>query len=82
MNCEIEVIVDILDGIVNDLSSKPKASLNFVLSDLKKLPEDDLDISELMKIQGDLEGVSLMPNLDSYSRNEIINVLSMFEMLF
>jgi len=82
MNPEIEEIVDILEGIVNDLSLKPRTNLSLVIEQLKKLPEENIDVSELMKIQEDLEMVSLMPSIDSYSRNEIINVLSMFEMLF
>jgi len=81
MNLEIEEIVEILEGLVDDLSSKPKLALSNVIAELKEIP-DEFEISDLMKIQEDLESVSLMANLDSFSRNEIINVLSMFETLF
>lgn len=81
MDLEIENIVESLENIVFDLSLRPREKLSNVIVELKKLP-DEFETSDLMKIQEDLELISLMQNIDSYSRNEIINVLSIFETLF
>ena len=80
MDEQIQEIVDTLDMLVEDLPFKPKQKLSEIISELESL-NDDFDTNELMKIQDDLEGVSNMGNLDSYSRNEIINVLSVIETL-
>ncbi|MCA9496756.1 MAG: hypothetical protein KC589_07440 [Nanoarchaeota archaeon] len=72
-------IVDTLEMLLDDLPLKPKTLLSEIIAEIKAM--EDFDTSEFMKIQDDLEVVSNMPCLDSFSRNEIINVLSLIETL-
>ena len=80
MDENISEIVDSLEFLVDDLPSKPKQKLQEIIDSLNTL-DDEFETNELMKIQDDLEVVSNMANVDSFSRNEIINVLTLIETL-
>lgn len=78
MNPEVDQICEILEELLDELPLKAKEELEKVLDLLKKRP---LDIEDLMRIQDDLEVISSIPNIDNFSRNEIINAISSLEML-
>jgi hypothetical protein len=77
MEDEILDIVEILESLFEDISYKAKADLEVAIAMLKK----PLDQEGLIKVQDQLEMVTSVSNLDSYTRNEIMNVLSIIESL-
>lgn len=72
-------IVEILESLLEDLPFKPKEELHKVILTLKK---NSLDSETLMKIQDDLEMISSMSSIDSFSRNEIINIVTEIESIY
>ncbi len=74
----IEFFIEVLEQLTPDMPNKPKTDL-LVAIDMLKNFKDSLEY--LLKVQDQLEYVSNLPNLDSYSRNEIMNVLSELEFL-
>lgn len=79
MDATLSEIVDTLEMLLEDLPSKPKVKLQEIIEEFSSLEE--VEPSRIMKIQDDLELLSTSSNLDSFSRNEIINVLSLIETL-
>lgn len=77
MENEIIEIVEILETLLEDIPYKAKNDLEVAIVMLKK----PLDQEGLIKVQDQLEIVTSVSNLDSYSRNEIMNVLSIIESL-
>lgn len=75
----IENIVEILDSLLEDLPFKVKEELSLVI---KVLKNNSLDNEKLMKIQDDLEMISNMGSIDSFSRNEIINIVTEIESIY
>lgn len=75
---QLEEILEVLESLdVDELPVKAKEVFLSVIGKLRKIPH--LDREELFKVQDDLELLSSMPNIDSYTRNEIMNVLSTLE---
>lgn len=72
-------IIDTLEMLLEELPFKPKSMLMEIIDEIKAM--EDFDTSEFMKIQDELEVVSNMSCIDSFSRNEIINVLTLIETL-
>lgn len=79
MNDEIEYFVDILESLVEDLSSKPKEQLRKIISTMKK---DSLLDEDLIKIQEDLEQFTAVFKIDSFTRTEIMNIITEIEVLY
>ena len=79
---EIGQIIEILESLYDDLPLKAKNELVSVVEALKKLDEEKLDKDKLMAIEDNLEFISNISNIDFYTRNEIINVLSTIESLY
>lgn len=80
MNSQIEEIVEVLEMILEDsLPYKVDTKLTEIVRDLKK---EELPSDTLMRIQDDLEMISATSNLDDFSRNEIINVVTLIETIY
>lgn len=80
MNAQIEEIVEVLEMILEDsLPFKVDTKLKEIVLDLKN---ENLSSETLMKIQDDLEMISATSNLDDFSRNEIINVVTLIETIY
>jgi len=73
----VDEIVETLEMLLDDMALKPKIRLNEIIENLK----GSLDLEKVLKIQDDLEHFSNTANIDSYTRNEIMNVLSLFDNL-
>jgi len=78
MENQFEEIVELLEGIVGDMSAKPKVRLLDIISTLKISPADP---EHILKIQDELEYFSNGSNIGSYARTEIMNVISELELL-
>lgn len=65
-------MVETLEMIVEDLPLRAKEKIDDILKQLKSTPDSET----LFKIQDELEIVSNMSNIDSFSRTEIINVVA------
>ena len=73
MSYDLTEIIDILESLLEeDLSSKSKSSLLLILNELK----EPIDLEKLLKIQDDLEYFSNTANVDSFVRNEIMNIIA------
>lgn len=72
---QLQEVIDTLDMLLEDIPLKAKDSLTQIIKTLKSSPKVD----DLMKIQDELESVSNFPNVDYYSRNEIMNVIALIE---
>ena len=79
MNTEIEYFVETLESLVEDLNSKPKEELKKIISTMKK---DFLSDEELIKIQEDLEQFTSIFKIDSFTRTEIMNIITEIEILY
>jgi len=71
-------IVEILEELLEDMPSKPREELVIAINLLKS---DNLNVDILLKVQDQLEFISNISNVDTYSRNEISNVLTELEEL-
>ncbi len=78
MDEQLQQIAEILEDLLEDLPQKAKDQLSQVVDSLKKSPNGE----ELMKIQDDLESISNIQNLDSFSRNEIMNIVTEIEGIY
>ena len=67
--------VESLEFLLEDMPLKAREELSKIIKDLKNSP----DIQKLIKIQDDLETVSGMNNVDSFTRNEIMNIITLLE---
>lgn len=75
MNIDQEDLIEmaqLLGLIIDDLPFKAKDKIESVIKKLETNPDSEC----LFKIQEELEIVSHMSNLDSFSRNEIMNVIA------
>ncbi|MFP4402285.1 MAG: hypothetical protein ACLFPL_03545 [Candidatus Nanoarchaeia archaeon] len=79
MNDEIEYFVETLESLVDDLSSKPREELKKIILFLKK---NDLKSDELIKVQEDLEQFTAMYKMDSFTRTEVMNIITEIEMIY
>ncbi len=75
MDQEILDIIEILEDLIEDVPLKSKCEFLVVIAMLK----EPLDQEGLIKVQDQLELITNLSNLDSYTRNEIYNVLSIIE---
>lgn len=76
---QINEIIEILDSLIEDLPSKPKEKLSQIVLTFKQSP---ITSEHLMKIQDDLEMLSSMSTVDSFARNEIINIITQIESIY
>lgn len=80
MDEEIAEIADIIDSILeNSLPYKVSSRLSEV-SKMLKLGDNSNDT--LIKIQDELEELGAVSNIDDYTRNEIINLVTYIESLY
>jgi uncharacterized protein (UPF0147 family) len=79
MNDEIEYFTETLESLVDDLSSKPKEELKKIITLLKK---ENLRDEDLIKIQEDLEQFTAVYKMDSFTRTEVMNIITEIEMLY
>ena len=77
MESEVLEVVEILEELIEDLPSKPKHILIEIISEIKK----PMDTERLMKIQDDLEFFASNSSIDSFTRTEVMNVISFLETL-
>ena len=74
----IEEVIEVLESLVEDLPSKPRTKLEKIIGDLKKLDETPAK-DELLSIEEELEEFTDMANVDSFTRIEVSNVISLLE---
>lgn len=67
--------IEALEFLVEDMPLKARDELEKVVNNLKNSP----DVEKLIKIQDELETISNMNNVDSYTRNEIMNIIADLE---
>lgn len=72
---KLDEVIYTLEMLVDDAPFKAKDQMNSTIKALKSDPKVDV----LLKAQDDLENVSNVPNMDYYSRNEIMNVIAVLE---
>lgn len=78
MDSDISEIVEILEYLTEEeVPLKAKTQLESIISELKA----EVNVEKLMKVSDDLEYVSNFSNIDSFVRNEIMNILSKLETL-
>ena len=70
-------IVETLESLVEDIPQKAKIQLVAIIVELKS----PLNLEKILKIRDDLDLFSNNHNIDSFTRNEIFNVLSIIETL-
>lgn len=70
-------VISTLESLVDDIPQKARIELIEIISELKT----DLNLEKILKIRDDLDSFSNNGSIDSYTRNEIFNVLSLFETL-
>ena len=82
MEEEINEILDTIDMIMDDNSLPYKVSSK--LDEIVKVLKDKKNFSNdtLMRIQDDLEMLGDSSNIDDYTRNEIINLVTYIESLY
>lgn len=73
----VNEIVEILETLTDDIPLRARNQLSEIIIGLKK----PLTLETVLKIQDELEFFSNNSSIDSYTRNEVFNVLSMFETL-
>ncbi|NKQ39589.1 MAG: hypothetical protein HF967_09040 [Methanosarcinales archaeon] len=78
MESQITYFVEVLESLLNDLNSKSKEELEKII---KKLQIQELNQSDLIKIQEDLEQFTVMYKMDSYTRTEIMNIITELEQI-
>ena len=78
MQDEINEMIFILEGLVEDMPLKARTQLQEVIDELKK----PVDQEKLMKIQDELEAITNLSNIDYFSRNEIMNIVTSIESLY
>ena len=76
MNEEIMEIAELLSDLLEDVPSKVRTEIEVAI---KMLGVQEIDQEGLIKVQEQLELVSNMNNIDSYSRSEILNIISDLE---
>jgi phosphopantothenate synthetase len=74
----IQEYIEILESLLEDMPYKPKEELKRIINEMKK---SKIDSEFLLKIQDDLEAFSATSNIDSFTRNEIMNIISDMELL-
>lgn len=75
MSQEIDEIIEILESLLDDVLHKAKIELQIVIDKLKNYNE----VEDLIQAQEHLELISNMSNVDSFTRSEIYNILSIIE---
>ncbi len=76
MDKNISEIVSTLEELLDEnLSIKSKNDLSLIIDELKKSKQ----VEELMKVQDDLEYFSSSANINSFIRNEIMNIIAEIE---
>lgn len=74
---DLEEFIEQLEMLLDDMVSKPKEKTLEVIKNLK----NSSDVESLIKIQDELESISNMSNIDSFTRNEMMNVIADLETL-
>lgn len=70
-------IIDTLESLLDDMPLKARVQLSEIINELNS----QLNLEKILKIRDDLESFSNNSNIDSFTRNEIFNILSLFESL-
>ena len=71
----IEELVGGLEMLVSDSPLRVREELEKVIQELKNVSNNN----DLLKIQDELERISNMPNIDSFSRNVIMDAITSIE---
>jgi uncharacterized protein (UPF0147 family) len=74
---ELEIFAEEVESLLEDMPLKPRERLEALVKEMRNNP----DVDRLIKIQDELEDISNMQNVDSYTRNEIMNVITSLEPL-
>jgi uncharacterized protein (UPF0147 family) len=83
MNEIYQEIIDVLSQVLeDDLPQQIKLELENILDYFKNFSESQIETSQLIKFQDDLEDISNSPKLDDFSRTELMNVISLIETLY
>lgn len=77
MEQEISEIIEILVSLLEDVPLKARQEIEIAINMLKK----PLSQEGLIKVQEQLEIITNINNIDSYTRNEIYNAISIIESL-
>lgn len=72
---ELDFFAETLESLLEDMPLKPKEKTEEIIKSLRTSP----DVERLIKIQDELETVSVMQNIDYFTRNEIMNVITSIE---
>ncbi|MFW6026281.1 MAG: hypothetical protein ACOC16_00495 [Nanoarchaeota archaeon] len=75
MQQEVKEIIEILTNLIEDAPFKAKLQIEIII----KMFDNELTQDNLIKIQDNLEYLSNIPSIDSYTRNEVYNILSIIE---
>lgn len=75
MNEEICEIAELLTDLLGDVPSKVRVEIEVAI----KMLERELDQEGVISLQEQLEVISNMSNIDSYTRSEILNIISDLE---
>lgn len=79
MEIEILEIIEILETLsFDEMPLKARQQIENVISELKV---KNIDAEKLLKVQDQIEYVINMGNLDSFTRNELMNIISIIETL-
>ena len=79
MEQEISYFKETLQSLVEDLNARSKEALEKIIS---KLDAQDIEQEELIKIQEDLEQFTAVYKMDSFTRTEIMNIITEIEMIY
>jgi uncharacterized protein (UPF0147 family) len=71
-------VAEILESLLDDLSFKSKEELKQIISELRS---ENFTFEDIIRIQDELEGFLNSNNVDSFARNEIMNIISDLELL-
>lgn len=79
MEIEILEIIEILETLsFDEMPLKARQYIEMIISELKV---KNIEGEKLHMVQDKIEQVINMPNIDSFTRNELMNILSIIETL-
>ncbi len=79
MDIEILEIIEILETLSFD--EMPLKARQYIESVISELKVKNIDSEQLIKVQDKIEQVINMGNIDSFTRNELMNIISIIETL-
>lgn len=79
MDMDILEIIEILETLsFDEMPLKARQQIEYVILELKG---KNIDTEKLLKVQDEIEHVINMGNIDSFTRNELMNIISIIETL-